>query len=74
MMELRRAIIIPAQLGGVSKMVQRPANRIGVGVLPLLYRATSPVLADGYCLETRELWGEDGRLVAINHQTIVVIA
>ncbi len=41
---------------------------------PLLYRATSPVLADGYCLETRELWGEDGRLVAINHQTIAIIA
>jgi len=41
---------------------------------PLLYRATAPVLADGYCLETRELWGEDGRLVAINHQTIVIIA
>jgi len=41
---------------------------------PLLYRATSPVLSDGYCLETRELWGEDGRLVAINHQTIAIIA
>ncbi|MDB4960458.1 MAG: TesB-like acyl-CoA thioesterase 1 [Myxococcales bacterium] len=41
---------------------------------PLLYRGTAPVLADGYCLETRELWGEDGRLVAINHQTFVVIA
>jgi acyl-CoA thioesterase len=39
---------------------------------PLLYRATAPVCADGYCLETRELWGEDGRLVAINHQTFVV--
>lgn len=41
---------------------------------PLLYRGTAPVLADGYCLETRELWGEDGRLVAINHQTFVIIA
>jgi acyl-CoA thioesterase len=41
---------------------------------PLLYRGTAPVLADGYCLETRELWGEDGRLVAINQQTFVVIA
>ena len=39
---------------------------------PLLYRGTSPVCADGYCLETRELWGEDGRLVAINQQTFVV--
>jgi hypothetical protein len=41
---------------------------------PLLYRGTAPVLADGYCLETRELWGEDGRLVAINHQTFAIIA
>ncbi len=41
---------------------------------PLLYRGTVPVLADGYFLETRELWGEDGRLVARNHQTFAVIA
>jgi len=40
---------------------------------PLGYRATAPVCADGYCLETRELWGEDGRLVAINHQTFAII-
>ena len=39
---------------------------------PLLYRATAPVCTDGYALETRELWGEDGRLVAINQQTFVV--
>lgn len=41
---------------------------------PLLYRATVPVLADGYFVEFRELWGEDGRLVALNQQTIAVIA
>jgi acyl-CoA thioesterase len=41
---------------------------------PLLYRGTVPVCADGYFLETRELWGEDGRLVARNHQTFAVIA
>jgi acyl-CoA thioesterase len=40
---------------------------------PLGYRATAPVCTDGYCLETRELWGADGRLVAINHQTFVII-
>lgn len=40
---------------------------------PLLYRATAPVCTDGYSFETRELWSEDGRLVAINHQTFVVI-
>jgi len=40
---------------------------------PLLYRATAPVCAGGYCLETRELWGEDGRLVATNQQTFAII-
>jgi hypothetical protein len=40
---------------------------------PLLYRATAPVCTDGYALETRELWSPDGRLVAINHQTFVII-
>jgi hypothetical protein len=40
---------------------------------PLLYRATVPVCAEGYFLETRELWSEDGRLVAINHQTFAII-
>ena len=41
---------------------------------PLLYRGIVPVSADGYFLETRELWGEDGRLVALNQQTFAVIA
>jgi hypothetical protein len=41
---------------------------------PLLFRGTAPVCAGGYFLETRELWGEDGRLVAVNHQTFAVIA
>lgn len=40
---------------------------------PLLYRGVVPVCQDGYFLETRELWGEDGRLIAINHQTFAVI-
>ena len=40
---------------------------------PLLYRAAARVCTDGYVLETRELWGSDGRLVAINHQTFVII-
>jgi acyl-CoA thioesterase len=40
---------------------------------PMLHRASAPVCGDGYFLETRELWGEDGRLVAINHQTFAII-
>lgn len=46
----------------------------GLGLdAPLLYRGTAPVCTDGYVLETRELWSADGRLVAINHQTFVII-
>lgn len=40
---------------------------------PLLYRGHVPVMADGYFLETRELWGSDGRLVAINQQTFALL-
>ena len=40
---------------------------------PLLYRGVVPVAADGYFVETRELWGDDGRLIALNHQTFAVI-
>jgi hypothetical protein len=40
---------------------------------PLFHSASSTVSRDGYSLETRELWGEDGRLVSRNHQTMTVI-
>ena len=44
-----------------------------VGDAPLLYRGRVEVARDGYFLERRELWSEDGRLLAINHQTFAVI-
>jgi len=40
---------------------------------PLLYRGDVPVCEPGYFLETRELWGDTGRLVARNHQTFAII-
>jgi acyl-CoA thioesterase len=40
---------------------------------PLLHHATAPFAAEGYVVDRRELWGEDGRLVALNQQTFVVI-
>lgn len=43
------------------------------GDAPLRYRAAAPVLDEGYCVEFRELWTPDGRLVALNQQTFVVI-
>lgn len=40
---------------------------------PLFHSAKSILSRGGYALETRELWGEDGRLVCRNHQTAVII-
>lgn len=40
---------------------------------PLRYRASCPLLDEGYAVEFRELWTDDGRLVALNQQTFVVI-
>lgn len=40
---------------------------------PLFHRGRCVAGTDGYLLDFRELWGEDGRLVAMNQQTIVVI-
>ncbi len=43
------------------------------GDAPLLYRGTVPACADGYFRETRELWTEDGQLIALNYQTMALI-
>jgi hypothetical protein len=40
---------------------------------PLAYRARAEVVRHGYVVELRELWGEDGRLLALNQQTFCVI-
>lgn len=40
---------------------------------PLYHTSRSLLSRGGYALETRELWGEDGRLVSRNHQTAVII-
>lgn len=40
---------------------------------PLFYRARCEVASSGFLFEMRELWTADGKLVAINPQTFVVI-
>ena len=40
---------------------------------PLYHRGRVLVAADGYSVEERQLWTEDGRLVALNQQTIATI-
>jgi acyl-CoA thioesterase len=40
---------------------------------PIFHHARAIASRDGYAVEIRELWGEDGRLLALNEQTFVVI-
>ena len=40
---------------------------------PLAYRAHMIASESGYCVEFRELWTAEGRLVALNQQTMVII-
>jgi hypothetical protein len=40
---------------------------------PLFFRGRLSAVDQGYAVEQRELWGEDGRLLALNQQTFVVI-
>jgi acyl-CoA thioesterase len=40
---------------------------------PLFHRARVVGGRDGYAVEARELWGEDGRLVALNQQVLVIM-
>lgn len=40
---------------------------------PCQYRAWAPVSHEGWVVELRELWGEDGRLIAMNQQTFAII-
>jgi acyl-CoA thioesterase len=59
-----------ATIGFTLELIDEPTN---LGDAPLIYRGTVPVAGDGYFLETRELWTDDGRLLALNHQTFAVI-
>lgn len=40
---------------------------------PLFHRAGAPAASAGYTVEFRELWSPDGRLIALNQQTFVII-
>lgn len=40
---------------------------------PLFYRGHTLAARDGYVVEQRELWSEDGTLVALNEQTLALV-
>ena len=70
----------PAVLAGMTAMRPMATTAYTLDIIelpaddgPLLYRGRVDVARDGYFLERRELWSEDGRLLAIKHQTFTVI-
>ncbi|MDC3958570.1 thioesterase family protein [Polyangium jinanense] len=64
----------PRPVGTVSFTLQLfpPFDRVKPDA-PLYHRGQVLVAADGYAVERRELWTEDGELLALNHQTIATI-
>ena len=59
----------PRPLATIAYTLDLLADPAVIDDTPVLYRGTVPVAADGYFVETRELWTADGRLLALNHQT-----
>jgi acyl-CoA thioesterase len=63
----------PRPVATIGFTLELVGDASDLGDASLLYRGSVPVAGDGYFLETRELWTEDGRLLALNHQTFAVI-
>lgn len=40
---------------------------------PVFYTARCPISDDGYMVEERQIWSEDGQLLALNQQTMAII-
>ncbi len=58
----------------VTFSMQFPGSFEGLDAdAPVFYRGRCPVSRDGYMVEFRELWGEDGRLLGLNQQTMCII-
>lgn len=64
----------PRPMATISYMLEIVDDLEGVDPqLPVLHVGRTPVSQQGYTVEFRELWGADGRLLALNQQTIVMI-
>lgn len=64
----------PRPVGTVAFTLQLCGSFDGLDpASPLFHRAEALVVDEGYLVEQRELWGEDGRLLALNQQTIAII-
>ena len=67
-------LTMPRPMATIHFTMQFVANWDGLNPdAPLFYESMSPVAQGGYTVEFRRLWGEDGRLMALNQQTVVII-
>ena len=65
---------VPRPMATISYMLEIVDDLDGVDPqVPVLHVGRTPVSQQGYTVEFRELWGADGRLLALNQQTIVMI-
>jgi acyl-CoA thioesterase len=68
------AVTSPRPMATVTFAMEFPGTFDGLDLdAPLFFRSTCPVSRDGYMVEFRELFGADGRLLALNQQTICII-
>lgn len=64
----------PRPMATVAFTFQPFANFAGLDPdAPFFIRATLAAADQGFTVEFREVWGEDGRLLALNQQTFVII-
>jgi Thioesterase-like superfamily len=64
----------PRPMATIAFTFQPFVNFDGLDVnAPVFHRANLAAVAEGYCVEFRELWAEDGRLLALNQQTFAII-
>lgn len=71
---LLAAASVPRPMATVAFSFQYfPATPAADPTMPLYYRGRIIAEQDGYFSESRELWTEDGRLLALNQQTIAQI-
>lgn len=65
----------PRPVGTVAFNLQVVGSPRGIDpAVPFAYRAHTWSQVDGWLVEQRELWTADGRLLALNQQTIAIIA
>lgn len=64
----------PRPMGTVAFTMQVVGSCEGLDPeAPLAYRAHAPISREGWVVELRELFGHDGRLLALNQQTFAII-